>query len=517
MWDEQKVRFPRFCVFNYLNTFREGIAEHQSLSHMANRGQNRSGSTRGKSSRGRHKGDGKTSPFIFIGITVIIVGGIIAWLLWPTSKDKVDLSKMEDFVAETQIELKQVMPDETEVYIDFSDGMQWAYKDQSIKDNLTGIVNKLTKTSEFYSLANEKITPMGRQDSKAIYNQIVSDNSYKNTSAPLEQTLARIVEEGHPAFLMTDFEEYSNKQIQQENWAKDYFIKWLKMGNDITFYVMDYTENGKPKHLYFTVFDGKQHSLLKDIDDALVGKVQNYTRFTLSNDNFPMARNYHKDIVGGNYHEIKADGTPGNDNVTMVDERGTKDSYRVIDGYYAEVYPMEAGTWSNVIANAKALSQQGTPENLEFKHLISQRYVDLTQNSGYDVEALGLIVTDVTGQFVAWQDSTTAQPKVVRDMFQLSMPEDIIPEAYELIIDLDPKFDGTFPNQEESEKALYRLDVVVAKATPKYALVEQLFSWPGNNSLAESVRNALQTCNPDDNLSHMPQGERLFTFYLKMK
>ena len=166
--------------------------------------------------------------------------------------------------------------------------MQHAYKDTGIKDNLMGIVNKLTKTSEFYSLANEEITPLGRQDSKEIFNRIVSEKSYDNTSAPIEKTLARILKEQRPAFLMTDFEEFTGGRIQLENYAKKYFTDWVKTGKNITFYVMDFVENGKPKHLYFTVFDDYGQRLVKQIDDALEGKHANYTRFQLANNLFPV-------------------------------------------------------------------------------------------------------------------------------------------------------------------------------------------------------------------------------------
>lgn len=475
---------------------------------------NRRSSSTGRGGRGGGSRSGKGWLYAAMGVVIVL---IVALIVWPKSSNDIDLSRMEEFV-QVQIEVKTNMPDDWDAYIDFSNGMQWAYKDAVIKDNLVGIVQKLTKYSEFYSLANNVISPMGKQDSKTIYNRIIDDASYRNTSAPMDSMLGRIVERGCPAFVMSDFEEYSGGKIQLVCWAKKYFIDWLNMGNDITFYVMDYMENGKPKHLYFAVFDGKPHALLKDIDDALVGKVCNYTRFTLSNDNFPMARGYYKDIIGGNYHEINANGTPGKDNVTLVDERGTSASYRVLEGYYAEVYPLQAGTWANVIANAKALSAPGVPDNLRFSHLISQRYMDLTQNTGYDIEELGLIVTDVTGQFVAMVANTVPpSPVVVKDMFKLANPVVENPSEHEIQIDLDPKFDGIFPHQGQGERALYRLDIVVAKATPRYDLVENLFSWPGNNSLAESVRNALQACNPDDNLSHAPQGKRLFTFYLQMK
>lgn len=491
---------------------------HLSSPSRGNTSHSRSRGNSGKSVNGKHGGkSSKAGLYILLTIAGIAVIGGLVWLLTRSQGDDMDMSRIDEFAHKQLANPYYLKQDGKDAYIDFSDGMQWAYMDAGVKQNLEAVTQKLTKYSDFFSLANEQITPMGKQNSKDIYNRIISQDSYNNTSAPLEKALQRIVKEGRPAFLITDFEEYENSQIQLEAWAKKYFIDWINKGNSIIFYVMDYEENGKQKHLYFTVFDGGQYALLKDVEDALAGRANNFTRFHLANDVFPMARNYHKDIIGGNYHELNADGTPGMDNVTVVDEKGTPTSYHVIDGYLAEYYPMLAGSWATVIENAKALSVDGVPDNQKFTHLLSDRFVNLNYNSGYDINELELVVTDVTDQFKAFEEGgEMPQPKVIRDMFTLATPLVQDSRAHLIAIDLDPKFNGKFPDQDRDDKALYRLDVNVHKATPKYDLVNKLFSWSGNNSLAESVRNALQSTNPGAIDSPTGQGKRLITFYLKM-
>lgn len=493
----------------------------------------RAAAPRSRRTNGKRKGGSSKAPLIIgCAAAFLAIAGLLAWLLWPKT-DWFDGSKMEEFVA-VQIPSEDKLPDSgVDAYIDFSNGMQHAYKDTGIKDNLMGIVNKLTKTSEFYSLANEEITPLGRQDSKEIFNRIVSEKSYDNTSAPIEKTLARILKEQRPAFLMTDFEEFTGGRIQLENYAKKYFTDWVKTGKNITFYVMDFVENGKPKHLYFTVFDDYGQRLVKQIDDALEGKHANYTRFQLANNLFPVSRSYETQISdgdavtykggyfkGGNYHDANEV-----DAVSMIDESGTKQAYRVLEGWIAEFYPSQAESWKQILDNSAMLAEEKLDPQavkdmkvMPFRHLLSERYFDLTCNSGYVIDEIGLKVYDVTGQYRSQFDenytgNSSAVP--VYDFLRLGKTEVDNPGEFEVLVDFDPKFNGTF-SSEEGQTALYRVDIVVKKATPRYELVNQLFAWPGNNSLAESVRNTLQAVNPDDHNSTEPDGKIIYTAYFRV-
>ena len=72
--------------------------------------------------------------------------------------------------------------------------------------------------------------------------------------APIEKTLKKIADEGRPALLVTDFEEYTKEGvIYRQAYATPYFENWLKRGGDIQFYVTDYMEGSLRKHLYYVV------------------------------------------------------------------------------------------------------------------------------------------------------------------------------------------------------------------------------------------------------------------------
>lgn len=466
----------------------------------------------GTASRGRKtkKYGNRTGLFVILGVVAIALIGFLGYIFGPKT-DWVDGKTMDEYVKE-DIPLEEALPEKFDSYIDFSDGMQYAYVDQSIKNNLQGVVNKLTKNSEFFSLANGEITPMGKMESTKIYNQIIDADSYSLQSAPLEKALDSIVKNGRPAFMVTDFEEYNGGRIQQENYAKDYFIKWLNEGNDITFYIMNFNENGKNKHLYFVVFDGKEHKLLKEIEDALAGRDSNIVRYTLSNNNFPMARDYGKLVKnhrGGNYHAKN-----GEDAVTVVDERGGADSFRIFDGYLAEYYPSNAGSWENILKNASALSPDALAEISDenpFKYVVSGRFVDLSKNNGYTIDRLGLSVKDVSGRyrkFANIEGGESDEESVVTDFLMLDNPDVKDAKAHEIRVKFDPKFKGTFPSKIDPN-ALFRADVYVEKATPNIGSnLSNLFEWDGNRSLVESVRNTLQSSNPE--------GTRLFTIYFHL-
>ena len=470
-------------------------------------------------SRNRNRGESGNSNkglmWGIIALVVICVGGGIWWWLSRSTPDPIEGKNVPAF-AKSQLnsDLRNAMPEEMDAYIDFSDGMQWAFDNNSAtKDNIEAIVHRLVRTSNFYSLKGT-INSLGLTNATDIYNKIVDPSSYTtntNLPAPIEQTLQRIVENGKPAFLMTDFEEYKDGKIQHVAYAKKYFIDWINSGNDITFYVMDYMEgNAEPikKHLYFTVFDGGEHRLVRAVDEALEGRSNQPRKFTLSNNNFVMARNYDKNTKGGNYHNAD-----GKDVVTVVDETGGDNSYKLIDGFMAEYYPLNGGTWGEILENAKALSPEaleGAEGVVPFQHLIGDRVANLSLNDGFDVEQLELKVTDVTGlyrkMFEQDYDGPTEAVEI-RDFLVLDQPVVTDSQSQSIAVNFDPKFDGSFPANVDSN-GLFRVDVLVGQTVPKLDELNENFKWQGNNSLLESVRNTLQSTNP--------RGTRLMTYYIHL-
>ena len=132
-------------------------------------------------------------------------------------------------------------------------------------------------------VANSKIEQLSSGDLQSaaqIFERLHDPAAQGQLYAPIEQALHKIVADDRSALLVTDYEEYTpGHKIYQQAYATPYFEEWLKRGKEITFFVTDYMEGSLPKHLYYTVFDDESHRLLKEVEDALAGKPQNYKRF----------------------------------------------------------------------------------------------------------------------------------------------------------------------------------------------------------------------------------------------
>lgn len=406
-------------------------------------------------------------------------------------------------------------------YFDLSDGMLSAYNDPVTKDNLKSIVNKITGNKackQVYALKNGVVEKLDNSQTE-LYNYILNPKSYARM-APLEETLKRIVADDKSAFLVTDFEEYTNGSIQQQNYAKKYFVEWLNKGFDISFFVMDYMEGKKNKHLYFTVFDSPSRTLFNDIAAALDGRQVNYKLFNLTTDLVLFDYNYMAATRGGSYH----DATTLEDIVSCTNETGEGDCYTIYKEFKSEFYPFEAA-WTEIVANAKSVSEEGnTPI---FTHLITGPKADFSLMSGYQVEKLALQIRDIQNDF----DKFTGYYDFIKSGLNADEEGKVLPEfdygrgggtmsevadlfVYSgkvddgnasVNIDFRPGFSGEITNMSTSD--LLRVDVVIAECRPKYDLVDELFAWAGNASLAQAVRNTLQEVNP--------QGKVIYSFFIR--
>lgn len=409
-----------------------------------------------------------------------------------------------------------------DAYFDLSDGMLAAYSNDTTKAEIKSIINKITGNKNcrnIYSLKEGTVSKLDKSQTE-LYNYILNPSSYA-TVAPIEETLKKITSHGTSAFLVTDFEEYSNGVIQQQNYAKAYFVDWLKKGGDITFFITNYLENGKQKHLYFTVFDMGGHSLLKDIENALEGSNTKYTRFNLTANVVGIEYGY-SGTKGGCYHDLD-----GEDIVSVTNESGEGDCFTLYKDYHAEYYPFNE-TWANIVKNAKDLSEEGnTPR---FTHLITGPKANLTSLSGYNVKELDLKVTNIQddfAKFAGYYEYTKDKTMNVDENGKLldeynylnknnaaNMPEieDMLKYAGSvkngvatLNVDFDEDFNGT--SSKVNPLDLLRVDIVIDECEPKYDLVTKLFSWQGNNSLEQAVRNTLQEVNPE--------GQVIYTFFMR--
>ena len=176
------------------------------------------------------------SKTVFAIFCVLLLSSCCNSELQLSTVEKVALYYIKDV---TEIKEKDVI----EAYFDFSDGMNWAYQNDTTKNILKDIVNKVSNESgaKIYSMADDQITLLPEKTT-TLFNTIMSPASYSKQYAPIEKTLARIVEQGNNALMVTDFEEYTTDgKIQTAAFASKYFEEWLNRGYDIKFYITDYT------------------------------------------------------------------------------------------------------------------------------------------------------------------------------------------------------------------------------------------------------------------------------------
>lgn len=78
----------------------------------------------------------------------------------------------------------------------------------------------------------------------------------------------------------------------------------------------------------------------------------------------------------------------------------------------------------------------------------------------------------------------------------------------EISVDFDNKFNGSFMG-DTNNTSLFRANIVISKAKPNIAAVDGFFGWPGNPSLANSIKETLTADTSN------PRGRILYTYYIK--
>lgn len=419
---------------------------------------------------------------------------------------------------------KVIMADGYNAYFDLSDGMLSAYQDPAINNCIKSIVNKVTGNDNckgVFTLKNSEVAQSELRQTD-LYNYILDSKSYQ-TQAPIEKTLEKIVADNKGALVITDFEEYVDGRIQQQNYAKTYFIDWLKKGNRIVFYIFDYKENGKDKHLYLTVFDTPDHLLLKETEDALKGNGAPYKTFCLNNDDvaFKILPEERPVTKGGTYHDES-----GEDIVSCMNESGEGDCYTLYNGLNAEFYPFEE-SWTNIVTNVRDAKDPDSGYTPAFQHLISGLKASFKRMSGYNVSRLDISISDVQedyDKFYGYYDfkkngnnvgddgkispefdyeKQGAPIALVRDMFAFT--GSVKNNVADISIDFRQGFGGVVANMPSTD--MLRVDVVITECEPKYDLLPSLFEWQGNRSLVEAVKNTLQDRNP--------KGKVIYSYFIK--
>lgn len=489
--------------------------------------------------RSRKGGSSSTSK-IFIIFGALCVLALIGFGIWKITTREYEFhrSHLDKYIESTQE--SNLLKDGASVYVDMSDGMNSAYATDESKGLLQSVINRLAGNNsiKFFCLADEKITPLEDMSHTQLYNFMLNPKSYDKQKAPIEKTLKEIVEKQQPALIMSDFEEYNGGVIHKAAYAKESFIKWLAMGNNISFYKWAFVENGKNKNMYIAVFDDNANRLNSLVESAVKQTAPDIDTFVLGGREFayPTFSKYISLKQGGNYHNAK-----GLDAVTAVRENGGPEDYvsyskplasasgtpglfAPLDnlvGTFAEYYPLGV-KWEDAIANSKQMQEQGIPAEDVYIHLLSNLFIDFGAQNGYNITGIEVRTFDMQESMKHIADILDSGKEIDKTKLgSIENPEinmiltagmdnvSGLPQGWkEISVDFDNKFDGNFMGGKPSTD-LIKANIVISHVSANTAEAESFFLWDGNPSLAESVK---ETLNAD---SSSPVGRILYTYYLK--
>lgn len=483
----------------------------------------------------------KTVSLVSIGI--ILTNLYSCSLICPIQEAPFD-QKLVTYLEKDLPEVN-IKSDKYVAYFDFT-GAMTACDDSQTDAVFNGLCQKITGNADIFDIfkmGNSEITSIdGDVRPAQVFAQLRNANSQQEFYAPIESTLKKITDEGRSAILVTDFEEYTKQgQIYTQAYATPYFKKWLASGGDITFFVTDYMEGNLAKHLYYVVFDYNQHGLLRLVEDGLQGLPENYERFTLATNSYPLATSYFSASKGGTFHDAS-----GDDIISQSVEDGSPDGFFMVDSLRAESYVF-GSNWEDIVENASFQTvSNGIGKNEVFTHLFRNVYVDLTRSDSYKINSLEVRVTDIQedfDKFWGYYQAINNKPKIAKEagetyldfegheegeqyydengnllqewdyskskgnIFEiqdmLDFDNDLFLESYkqdpshaELGIYFHKGFNGTILQQKDASDLL-RIDIVVAKAEIcPLTQIEHLFYWPGNDCLSASIKSVLQDMKP---------------------
>lgn len=276
------------------------------------------------------------------------------------------------------------------LYIDFSTGINQAFKMPGIKEKVIGCYNALiTDRPDVYGLGSENVSPIQNIDATALGQMIDNPLTYKDIYAPIQKAVEQIVNKDNDALLITDFEEWQNKlEVTAPAFLAPSFSKWLAKGNSIHFFTSDYVENKVNKNIYFAIFscgNANSKSMLTKLENVL----SSLTRYDLSNKQYKLTTNYTTAKSGGIFY-----GEPEKiqDNKKFLD---LKESYvnGLDNGNAYEFYPLGVD-WATIDELKKSYNEQH-----QFNDFFRKLFINLSDENAYTYGDFDVKVSDVTEDF----------------------------------------------------------------------------------------------------------------------
>ena len=451
--------------------------------------------------------------------------GVASMLISCGGNDQADVNvnSIEEYAKVRQLAnvCQNRESDVTNAYFDFSCisyATDMGYKKDPDKTKNRELFDALLKhiTSgiykyDFFRVDNGGVSKIDNEGTTALYQCIKTAPT--NDKTKIVSALEDIVKKGIPAVYVTDFEGYDGNVFDQSAFAAKYFANWIEAGNKITFVGADYSEymnTGKvDKWMYITIFDYVDGTLTKKIMESI--KDQKYKIFTMSN-SFSVETDYANAQKGGDYHDKNGDPL-----VCGTQEDGSDVAFKKYDKMDAEFYPFTV-KWDEMKKTADELSQYGEPKYRNFLSNLILNQEDFV--CGYRIKSLAVEVKDVQKDFDEYFACTVdaegnekakhgqAAISQVTDLFQVDRCQFLnSSNSSNIAVNLADKFVGGTPIGMTDEHDLLCATVKIDKAEVNFN--NKIFRRSdGNNSLEQSVKEALTSC--------LPEGKVVYTYFMKV-
>jgi len=316
------------------------------------------------------------------------------------------------------------------LYIDFSSGINQAFKKADIKENVIGCYNLLINDKpDVYGLGSQKTMLIENLDATELGQLIDNPLTYKDIFAPIQNAVEQIVDKNNDALLITDFEEWQNNtQVTAPAFLAPSFSKWLAKGNTIHFFIADYIEDKVSKHIYFTIFNcGNPNE--SSMISKLQTKLSSLTRYDLTNKSYKLTQQYPSGKAGGIFYD-ETGKTDKEKNILDLKENyinGLK------NGNPFEFYPFGLD-WNTIDATHSSYKSQN-----QFNDFFRKLYIDLQDENAYVYGDFDVKVYDVTNDFLHFakcNEVKNHQPKLEKgsngeDKFKDGEEDPVILSCYD--------------------------------------------------------------------------------------
>ena len=278
---------------------------------------------------------------------------------------------------------KPKINEDINVYIDFSDGLQYVFADNNSRTVFEKFLDRIQTLNDFkpnfFGIDGKKHIII-KERKGDLWTFITNPKNYYKNFARIDYALDSIVQNTKKiSVLITDGELYSesNKEQFHRSWAAEAIKKWIKNGNRIELLITDHQDKAIQgnKHLYYMMFipKGVKENFKKDLITPLSN--QQFSELSINKNIYRTKANYSETSGLNEYLELNED------------DYTKKDSYE-----YIEMYVPWSETCEN-IAQAKN-EQTGKPIN-GGAHILSKLYVEKIDNPFYEIADVSMEVSDI--------------------------------------------------------------------------------------------------------------------------